>query len=303
MASPNDLSTINNDLAYALSMSRVLKFGSVSLQLKRLQIFDREFWDNMIEHVHPFFELTVILRGKLRYSIENHYVQLDSNRKVLLIPSGVSHTRSLVSKNDLIVIIQFSMEPSDESGTALLDDLRTVLSKRHYELYSFNTAAIESILQFCGEHPPLWMERLLNRLENFLLEFFVSEFKLLFTEKRLPQKILLRRGIRIRNLEQLVEITLDTHLHLEEYAARLGISTRQIERLVKQYHGMSFSQYVRLRRVEAAKKMLCSPFVSIKDVASSLGYDNLSHFCRIFKLSVGISPGEYIRHTHNDYEG
>ena len=288
--------TVNEDLAFLLSSLQIQKFGNCALQLKRFQIFNREFWDNIAEHTHPYFELLIILKGSLRYSIENHYVQLEGGgQKLLLIPPGIPHDRSTISKEDIVVIIQFSMTPLDSAGAALQEDLQSELAKCHYELEPVVLPDFKSIIELCEKHPPLWKERLCNRFENFLLEFFVSQFGALFVENPAQKKSSAPRGMRIKRLEQIIEITLDTHLRLEDYATRIGISSRQIERLIRQYHSMSFSHYLRMRRLETAKKMLASPFTSIKDIADALGYDDFSYFCRIFRNYTGLTPGEYAK--------
>ena len=285
--------TINEDFADALSVSRILKLGDCALQLKRFQIFDNEFWDDLTEHVHPFFELFVILNGALNYSVENHYGQLDSSNNILLVPPGTPHNRNMISQDERVIIIQFGMMSAGAPGAAVPEDLRNELSKRHYKLENVSLNDFESILKLCMEHRPLWRECLLNRLEKFLLDFFVSHLGALFSENGLLKKHAAPHGARLRRLEQLVEITLDARLRLDDYASRLGISGRQIERMVSAHYGMTFGRYIMSRRVEAARKMLGSSFLSVKSVANALGYDDFSHFCRVFKNATGVSPGKY----------
>ena len=43
----------------------------------------------------------------------------------------------------------------------------------------------------------------------------------------------------------MLETSLDVRLTLGEYADKIGISKRQLERWIRQYHYMTFSQYIK----------------------------------------------------------
>ena len=91
----------------------------------------------------------------------------------------------------------------------------------------------------------------------------------------------------------MIEISLDSRLSLGEYAAKIGVSKRQIERLIKQYHNTTFSEYLKHRRFSVAKSLLSNSGYSVKEVADAIGYDDVSYFCRVFKQYSGMTPLEY----------
>lgn len=53
--------------------------------------------------------------------------------------------------------------------------------------------------------------------------------------------------------------------------------------------------YINKKRIEKAQLKLIDENVSIKNIAYSLAFDNLSYFNRVFKNIVGKTPSEYIR--------
>ena len=95
----------------------------------------------------------------------------------------------------------------------------------------------------------------------------------------------------------MIESTLDARLSLGEYAEKIGISKRQIERLIRQYHNMTFSEYIKKRRFDVAQKLLSNPGFSVKAAADAIGFDDVSYFCRIFKKYTGMTPVEYQQKT------
>jgi len=90
---------------------------------------------------------------------------------------------------------------------------------------------------------------------------------------------------------------IDTHytdeISLEYLADQVGFSKFHFSRLFKQYTNYNFSDYLCLRRVQAAEKFLEDPTYSITEVALNSGFSSISTFNRIFKQKKGITPSEY----------
>jgi two-component system response regulator YesN len=47
------------------------------------------------------------------------------------------------------------------------------------------------------------------------------------------------------------------------------------------------------RKVDLAKNLLKIGYLSISDIASMSGYENIYYFSRVFKESTGMTPTEY----------
>lgn len=87
------------------------------------------------------------------------------------------------------------------------------------------------------------------------------------------------------------------NLSLKMISDRIGISTRQINRL---FHaeGVSTGQWIKNMRLERCAATLVdseSMATAIGQVAFDTGFSDLSHFCRDFKRHYGLSPGQYRR--------
>ena len=57
--------------------------------------------------------------------------------------------------------------------------------------------------------------------------------------------------------------------------------------------GKTLDEYVQLKRLDAAKRLLLKPDSTPASVARWLGFDSLPRFCRLFKQITGLNPGEY----------
>lgn len=84
-------------------------------------------------------------------------------------------------------------------------------------------------------------------------------------------------------------------LELSALARQFGFSTRTLSRLFQQVLHLSFSQYLKLRRVTAAMELLLqTPPASISEVAYAVGYTSLSAFSNVFYQVVHRRPSEFL---------
>jgi len=82
------------------------------------------------------------------------------------------------------------------------------------------------------------------------------------------------------------------HLCLEEVAQALGISSRSLQRYLRQ-QGTSFSHIRQRVRCESALKLLGQDNFNISEIAQMLEYSDPSNFCRAFQRWTGQSPSRW----------
>ena len=82
-------------------------------------------------------------------------------------------------------------------------------------------------------------------------------------------------------------------LNVNEYANLFCITPKYFSGVCKRLTGRTANQLISDEIVRSAKFMLRDSSKSIKQVASSLGFKNQSHFGRFFRLQVGVSPQQY----------
>ncbi|MGM9617259.1 helix-turn-helix domain-containing protein [Butyricicoccus sp.] len=94
-----------------------------------------------------------------------------------------------------------------------------------------------------------------------------------------------------------IQIYVDEHvlenLSVQSVADHFDISSAYLFRLFKQVTGTSLMQYIIQRRIGEAQTLLLITDLSITEVAQKVGYDNLSHFVKMFTQNVGLSPRKY----------
>jgi two-component system response regulator YesN len=87
------------------------------------------------------------------------------------------------------------------------------------------------------------------------------------------------------------------HLHqntsLDHLAKTFHLSPFYLSRLYHAEKGISISERTKLLKLARAKELLSAEGVKIHEVASELGFYNISYFTKFFKRNTGISPQEY----------
>lgn len=82
-------------------------------------------------------------------------------------------------------------------------------------------------------------------------------------------------------------------LTLTEFAQSVNLSVWRLSHIFKSDVGMPPIKYLKLLRMERAKGLLESSFLSVKEIAFRVGLNDESHFVRDFKLTYGYSPTTY----------
>lgn len=83
-------------------------------------------------------------------------------------------------------------------------------------------------------------------------------------------------------------------IHAEDVCAALHFSRATLYRAIKNETGLGFNSYVNRLKLEYARRLL-EQNSAIGEVATRLGYENVSYFSRLFHTRYGVSPSEYVR--------
>jgi transcriptional regulator GlxA family with amidase domain len=98
---------------------------------------------------------------------------------------------------------------------------------------------------------------------------------------------------RVEKVTQMMQDDLRGELSLVEFAQAVDLSIWRLSHLFKSEVGMPPIKYPRLLRIQRAKRLLESSFLSVKEIAFQVGVNDESHFVRDFRSVYGFSPSEY----------
>ncbi|MBK5648468.1 MAG: helix-turn-helix transcriptional regulator [Acinetobacter sp.] len=95
---------------------------------------------------------------------------------------------------------------------------------------------------------------------------------------------------KLRQVVEYINTHLENNLTLAELAAAACTSPNYFASLFKQSMGITPHQYVMQCRIEKAKVLLKQGHLTLVEVSQQVGFQNQSHFTRVFKLHTNITP-------------
>jgi AraC family transcriptional regulator len=143
----------------------------------------------------------------------------------------------------------------------------------------------------------MYGESLANALAVYLLKRYAAK-------PHVPAAY--RRGLPRYRLKRVVDY-IDEHLSgdlaLVQLAAVAGMSPHYFAELFRQSTGKAPHQYVLQRRIDVAKERLRNPRRTVIEAGLDAGFQNPSHFARVFRKLVGVSPSAFKMETQAQTRG
>ena len=95
------------------------------------------------------------------------------------------------------------------------------------------------------------------------------------------------------SLQQVMEKNFCFKLRIEDYAELCHRSLSAFKRDFQQIYNETPGRWILKRRVERAANILVNSDQSVSEIAFETGFEDLSHFSRVFKKIIGKNPTEY----------
>jgi len=101
------------------------------------------------------------------------------------------------------------------------------------------------------------------------------------------------RGSLLRDAVAIVEAEYDRDLELDDVARRVATSRRQLQRAYSEIGKTTFRTHLTQVRMTRAAEMLRATSLSVRDIATRVGYRQPAQFAKAFRRHHSCSPSEY----------
>ncbi|MFY0686182.1 MAG: helix-turn-helix transcriptional regulator [Cyclobacteriaceae bacterium] len=95
------------------------------------------------------------------------------------------------------------------------------------------------------------------------------------------------------SIKEVMEQNYCYKLKLEDYAELTNKSLSAFKRAFKEAYNESPGKWITKRRIDHALNVMRNTSLNVTQVAFESGFEDLSHFSRVFKSIVGVSPGHF----------
>ncbi|HSB06575.1 MAG TPA: PocR ligand-binding domain-containing protein [Thermodesulfobacteriota bacterium] len=124
-------------------------------------------------------------------------------------------------------------------------------------------------------------------LYYFLMKAFDQLFECIYQNRNIQHTRIFTKA------KEYIWNNYNQEVSLKHLAAAVGINPCYLSHLFRKEMGISFLEYLTTVRMSIAKNLLKQTAMSIMEVCLEVGYQDPSHFAKIFKKREGIHPTEY----------
>lgn len=200
-----------------------------------------------------------------------------------LIPSGVPHSFYHINEN-YIQKYWFHFDAEAE-GTSLFELINPPFYLHIDDGRAF-VKLFRAIFKCAADDAPD-SQLLLNAKILELLSLYFKLTNTSFSETAVDENTI------IRVIVEYVNAHLDKNITLRELAEVAHFHPNYFVRFFKEHIGIPPTKYVNNIKIEYAKSMLENTDLSIKEIMTSIGFDDYSHFSKFFKTYSGYSPSAF----------
>lgn len=248
--------------------------------------------DMQTSHFHDRYEVYYLLSGERFYFIDNQMHLVQAGDLVFIDRYALHQTRDTGIAHHERILIEFSEQYLGTLHEEMAPIFPILFKKGGLilRLHSEQRQQVASMLM--GMLHESQEDRLLRDLK---LRLVLSEF-LIWAARHAPERAQERDVFHptLRSIISWISANFrDTNVKLEQLSKQFSISKYYLCRLFKQGTGYTFTQYVNLLRVREAQRLLRETDLKIMTISEQSGFDNVHHFCRVFKQLSHQSPIQY----------
>ena len=253
-------------------------------------------------HAHDGYELYMCLSGRGKMLAGGRVHEVAAGSLVVIHPGALHMPRSVpkepfhryIVSIDKDYLEELADQESGFGGNAVTRWLPKEEPSICWQLNGRQLLALQDILAQLERELDERKECFSLAAHSLVLQLFVGLGR--YQEEQAPGTA--GNGERKQLVEEMMGLVAEGYretLRIESLCRRFHLSRSYLHRIFKQETGLSITEYLIAYRINKAKEALESSSMPLAEVALSSGFQDLSHFCRMFKRLTGVTPGHYRR--------
>ena len=245
-------------------------------------------------HFHPEYELTWIVKGSgKRYAGSNMAGFTDGD--LVLLGPHVPHCWKLQpeGKNARSVVIQFTADflGNDFFSKAELLNIHQLFQRSSSGIQFMKGTKAQELIKELTEEKNNFKQ--LIRLLEILQQLAVSKEYVLLDQQRLTAEISPANQARINPIFAYLVENFRREVSLNKAAAIAGMTPNAFCKYFKRITRKTFMETVIEYRINYATQQLIQSDKTISDICYDSGFGDISHFYKMFKAKMQVSPLHY----------
>ena len=229
-------------------------------------------------HAHAYTNITFIVTGSLTETV-GAKSEIARPLSIVVKPEGTEHTDQFGPSGAVALSVRL-----EHSFTSTLQDWGKDLIQWRWQHCGPATRWFLLLLQIVQQHN-LQSQ---TEIENSLYEILAA---LSHTRRSTTGDSPRWLGL----IKQEIDDDVENCGRVRDLAERAGVHPVYLARKFRSCLGVSVSEYVQQRRIEATTQLLSIRRLSLASIACQAGFSDQSHMGRVFKSKTGVTPDTYRR--------
>lgn len=271
----------NQMLRYPIKLEQ----GKVCLFFSFGNDYVRKYTWESRRHCNAEYELHVILKGTGSVDVEDQHYEVKEKQAILIAP-GIYHEPKVNREDFERISLGFTVSDGI---------LSEVLEKKVRECLCYYPS--EEFLAYCKlfiqeniyYYPS--KELALKALASLLTISMLRDLGLLKNNK--ADNKLLNEKERTAVIDNFFESNFAQKNGCAVLAEQLHLSTRQLNRYLKEHYGMGFQEKLIRTRMDQAALLLRTTNKPLQDIMEFVGYNSITAFYKAFSDKCGMTPQQY----------
>lgn len=252
--------------------------------------------DKIAMHLHKEIEVILIAEGSINIIIENEKYLLKED-DIMIVNSNEIHSTSRTEEGNALIALQidpiyysryyeglnrlqFCCRSSEESEDK--EDEFNNIRKHLLEILLENYKKTRGYKFILASEVNILLYRLLNKFNCSLID----------KDRIINIKNDMRR---IERIIAYIDQNYQKKIELKDIASNEFLSPHYISHFIKDMLGISFQEYLNLKRLDRFIELLTTTDKTITDISYESGFPSTKSLNRLFKLKYNCSPSEYKR--------
>lgn len=250
-------------------------------------------------HSHPYYEIIVVIEGRLRICVlDDADIELEKGN-LCVIPPNCYHSTNAYEGQAKMLAIRFSYGRVNGDGRIYEDFCRAL--ERVHEPACFDTPENMSAVLLELRHEMTKKDRAWEYMCRSLLErLYIDVFRLLSSDSVSASGFISddSKHSRYYRIEMWFADNFAKQITEDDLASEISISKRHLSRVFADIYGMSFRDKLIEVRLHRAAQLLEQTEKNIEEISSAVGYRSFSGFHRAFVRYFDCTPYEYRNHNN-----
>ncbi|TSJ42111.1 helix-turn-helix domain-containing protein [Fluviicola chungangensis] len=245
-------------------------------------------------HRHNYFFILVIKTGTGEHVIDFIPYSID-DRSVFILRPGQIHQLKL-APDCKGFLMQFDADFYSPTNVSAKQRFRRVTAKNSCSPEPLRFEKLCAILDYIYQEY-MNKERDFSDLIRANLDiFFIESMRQSANPAQKTTTEISYEQERFEEFQELLEKHVTEHKTVIQYAEMMGISVYQLNKVTKDVLEKTVSELIHEQLILESKRTLLGTSVQVKEVAYSLGFEDVSYFIRFFRKGTGFSPEAFRNH-------